>query len=60
MTSTPSFELRAETPNADTLVCGIAEYGLAGLTAADYLVDKLEFAPAGHVAASGVATLCPV
>jgi len=45
--------------DAPTLVCGFAEYGLAGLTAANYLVETLSLEPVGHVRAEGLPTVTP-
>ena len=53
------FEITGEAPRADTLLCGFSRYGLAGLTAADYLVDHLELEPVGHVTTAELPTITP-
>lgn len=42
-----------------TLVAGLAAFGLAGLTAVDYLADALALDPVGHVEADGLPTITP-
>lgn len=42
-----------------TLVVGLTAFGLAGLTAVDYLADALDLAPVGHVEANGLSTITP-
>lgn len=49
MESDPTFAIHGELSRANTLVCGLAEYGLAGLTAANYLVEHLDLDPVGHI-----------
>ena len=46
------------TPN-EALLCGFSQYGLAGLTAADYLVDHLDLEETGHVAADSLPAITP-
>lgn len=41
------------------LLCGFSEYGLAGLTAADYLVKQLDLEPTGHVSAVDLPGITP-
>lgn len=48
----------AEAPK-ETLLCGFASYGLAGLTAVDFLIDQLELSEAGHVTAEGLPSITP-
>ena len=54
-----SFEITAEPERATTLVCGFSRFGLAGLTAANYLVDHLEMEPIGHVTTAELPTITP-
>jgi len=54
-----SFEITAEPARASTLLCGFSRFGLAGLTAVDYLVDHLEMDPIGHVTTSELPTITP-
>jgi len=56
---TARFELTAEVPAIDTLVVGFSEYGLAGLTAVDYLVDQLEMEQIGHLVDAGSPNIAP-
>ncbi|MFB6303647.1 MAG: proteasome assembly chaperone family protein [Haloferacaceae archaeon] len=42
-----------------TLIAGLAAFGLAGLTAVEYLADALSLEPAGHVAVDGLPTITP-
>jgi uncharacterized protein len=44
----PSFDIRTESPS-ETLLCGFSEFGLAGLTTANYLVDRLDLEQVGHI-----------
>ena len=59
MSSEPSFTVHGDPSGSETLVCGVAEYGLAGLTAANYLVEQLELSVAGHVTADGLPAITP-
>lgn len=54
-----SFEITGESEPGATLLCGFSRYGLAGLTAVDYLVDHLEMEAIGHVAATELPTITP-
>lgn len=53
------FRFVHDSEPSDTLVCGFSEFGLAGLTAADFLVDHLELEQTGHVAAPGLPAITP-
>jgi len=55
----PRFELSDPTADVDTLVVGFTEYGLAGLTAVDYLTDRLPTEQCGHLVASGPPAITP-
>ncbi|MCG1003636.1 MULTISPECIES: proteasome assembly chaperone family protein [Halobacterium] len=57
--NTPEFEFTHDTEPSDALVCGFSEFGLAGLTAADFLVDHLELQQTGHVAVDGLPAITP-
>jgi uncharacterized protein len=57
--SDPTFELHGDPSLSATLLCGLAEYGLAGLTAVNYLVEALSLEPVGHVTADGLPTVTP-
>jgi len=56
---TPRFEVTDATVDIDTLVVGFTEYGLAGLTAVDYLSDQLEMRQIGHLADAGPPHITP-
>jgi len=56
----PSFEVyEDESTDADVLLAGFSEYGLAGLTAVDYLVDHLDMTDRGHVTTPDLPTITP-
>lgn len=57
--SDPTFEVVYDGEPGSTLLAGFSEFGLAGLTAADYLVDQLPFERRGHVRTRGVPGLTP-
>lgn len=54
-----TFDVVHEVAPDETLLAGFAEYGLAGLTAVDYLVDQLDLEQTGHVTADGLPTITP-
>jgi len=56
--SRASFEINAETAD-ETLIAGFSQFGLAGLTAVDYLVDRLAFEPVGNVTAEQLPAITP-
>lgn len=56
---TPQFEVTDAAVDIDALVVGFTEYGLAGLTAVDYLSDQLEMRQAGHLVAAGPPNITP-
>lgn len=54
----PSFDVRTDaTP--DTLVCGFSEFGLAGLTAANYLVEQLGLEQVGYIDVDQLPPIAP-
>lgn len=55
----PEFAFTHTTEPSDALLCGFSEFGLAGLTAADFLVDHLELEQTGHVAVEGLPAITP-
>lgn len=55
----PEFSVSSDSSPSESLVAGFASFGLAGLTAADYLVDQLELVETGHVTAAGLPTITP-
>jgi len=46
-------------PPVDTLAVGVSEYGLAGLTAVDYLTDQLSMTEIGHLRTPGPPFITP-
>jgi uncharacterized protein len=56
---TPEFTITHETEPSETLLAGFSSFGLAGLTAVDYLVDHLELEERGHLSAEGLPTVTP-
>ncbi|WP_255149191.1 proteasome assembly chaperone family protein [Halorarius halobius] len=59
MAADPSFRVSHDATASNTLLCGFAEYGLAGLTAADYLVEQLELEKVGHITVDQLPTITP-
>lgn len=57
-TRKPTFDVRAQ-ESTETLVGGFGEYGLAGLTAADYLRKELELTETGHIAVEDLPAVTP-
>jgi uncharacterized protein len=55
---TPTFRLDIET-SPEVLITGFTGPGLAGLTAVDYLVERLEMEQIGHLRTENVATITP-
>lgn len=56
--SNPTFDLRLDEAT-DTIVAGFAEFGLAGLTAADYLTTQLELSAVGQIAVDRLPAVTP-
>lgn len=54
----PAFDIKLEDPT-ETLIAGFAEYGLAGLTAADYLRKELGLEQTGHIAVEELPAVTP-
>lgn len=55
----PSFHVATDTEPSKTVIAGFSQFGLAGLTAADYLVNHLELTQTGHIRADGLPTITP-
>ena len=55
----PSFEITHETAPSESLVAGFSNFGLAGLTAADFLVDHLDLEETGHVSVDQLPAITP-
>ncbi|QLG62761.1 proteasome assembly chaperone family protein [Halorarum salinum] len=54
-----TFHVDTRTEPAATVLAGFSGFGLAGLTAVDYLVDHLELEQTGHIRAEGLPTITP-
>ncbi|WP_435154563.1 proteasome assembly chaperone family protein [Haladaptatus sp. DFWS20] len=54
-----SFEISSHVEPDDVLLAGISEFGLAGLTAVEYLVDHLDLEKTGHITAEQLPTITP-
>jgi uncharacterized protein len=55
----PSFQFAHESEPNETLLAGFASFGLAGLTAVDFLVDQLGLEQTGHVEAEELPAITP-
>ena len=55
----PSFHVDSEVEPSTTVLAGFSGFGLAGLTAVDYLVDHLSLERTGHIRANGLPTITP-
>ena len=54
-----AFHVDSHPEPGDVVLAGFSQYGLAGLTAVDYLVDHLELEQTGHIRADGLPSLTP-
>ena len=54
-----SFEIEHGGAPSETLVVGVSEFGLAGLTAADYLVESLCLEKTGHITTDDLPSITP-
>lgn len=54
-----SFEISHHEEPSGTLLAGFSEFGLAGLTAANYLVEQLGLEETGHVTAEQLPAITP-
>ncbi|MFC6953300.1 proteasome assembly chaperone family protein [Halorubellus litoreus] len=57
--STPRFEVCDQGADVDHVISGFAAYGLAGLTAVDYLRERLDLEPCGYVTTDALPTITP-
>ena len=62
MASDPSYQVSVESDASleGPLLVGLSNAGMAGLTAADFLVGHLEFEQVGHVRSRGLPDITPV
>ncbi|GAA0229994.1 proteasome assembly chaperone family protein [Haladaptatus pallidirubidus] len=54
-----SFEITADEEPSGTLLVGISEFGLAGLTAVEYLVEHLDLEETGYVTTEQLSSITP-
>jgi uncharacterized protein len=54
-----AFHVTHGTETGECLLVGLSEFGLAGLTAVDYLTDRLDLEPTGHIATEGLPSIIP-
>lgn len=54
-----TFHVSDDAAASEVLLVGLSNYGFAGLSAVDYLVDHLDLEEAGHVRAEGLPTITP-
>ncbi|WP_418286826.1 proteasome assembly chaperone family protein [Halorubrum sp. DTA46] len=57
--SKPSFSVAHESSPSDVLIAGFSSFGLAGLTAVDYLIDNLDLEETGHIRTDGLPSITP-
>ncbi|EMA67435.1 hypothetical protein C461_06904 [Halorubrum aidingense JCM 13560] len=55
----PSFSVAHDSSPSDVVIVGFSSFGLAGLTAVDYLIDNLELEETGHIRTEGLPTITP-
>ncbi len=55
----PSFQITHDVAPSETLIAGFSSFGLAGLTAVDYLVNQLDLEETGHVTVDDLPSITP-
>ncbi|WP_435093619.1 proteasome assembly chaperone family protein [Halorubrum sp. N11] len=55
----PSFSITHDSEPSDVLIAGFSSFGLAGLTAVDYLIKDLDLEQTGFVRAEGLPSITP-
>ena len=55
----PSFSVEHDSGPGEAVIAGFSAFGLAGLTAVDYLVDDLDLEETGHVRVDGLPSITP-
>ena len=55
----PTFEIRDRTEPSGTVLAGFSSFGLAGLTAANFLVEQLGLEETGHLTATTLPAITP-
>lgn len=58
-TEQPTFEITHETSPSENLIAGFSSFGLAGLTAVDFLVDQLGLEETGHISVDALPSITP-
>ncbi|WP_101294874.1 proteasome assembly chaperone family protein [Halegenticoccus soli] len=56
---TPEFHISHESTPSGTLLAGFSSFGLAGLTAVDYLVSRLDLRETGHISVEELPSITP-
>ena len=56
---TPDFSVTHTAEPSGTILVGFSAFGLAGLTAVDFLIEHLELEQQGHVTVEGLPTITP-
>jgi uncharacterized protein len=55
----PRFEISHAEQPSETLIAGFTSFGLAGLTAANFLVDELDLVETGHISVDTLPSITP-
>ncbi|WP_277553108.1 proteasome assembly chaperone family protein [Halobaculum limi] len=55
----PAFHVTTNVDPSSTVIAGFSQFGLAGLTAVDYLVNQLDLEATGYIRAEGLPTITP-
>ena len=55
----PEFHITHDQNPSETLLAGFSSFGLAGLTAVDYLVEHLDLEQQGHLTVEGLPSITP-
>ncbi len=55
----PTFAISDRTELSETVIAGFSAFGLAGLTATNFLVEQLELEETGHVTATSLPAITP-
>lgn len=55
----PQFRFSHGGTPSDAVIAGFSQYGLAGLTAVDYLIDQLDLRETGHVTVDNLPAITP-
>jgi uncharacterized protein len=58
-TAQPVFQVTHDSEPSESVVAGFSSFGLAGLTAVDYLTEQLELAETGHITSEELPAITP-